>query len=418
VTWDGDPGCRHVWGERIRTAITCGGNTGIAKIDGRDRPSLRIKKKQIDDRQPSRFCLRCGAWKGELGMEPTFDLYIKHLCGIFDEIRRVLKKTGTCWVVMGDTYGGSGQGWGKAGKRRGRNAIDTRPTDIMCTSRPPSYNAAPKSLCMIPSRFAIEMTDRGWILRNILVWWKSNAMPSSARDRFTVDYELVFFFTKSRNYYFEQQFEPWTDRNKHDLKRAMNGHGRYDGKWKRAPPGMAFPESKVVGNPVQGRNKRSVWNISTYPRSDMHFAVFPEALVETPLRAGCPEQVCRKCGSPRVKITTPSVRAGRAHSGTKYDTKTSNAGRLSERREAYRKLGYEGSPAPVVAGYLECACKAGFEPGVVLDPSVGSGTTCVVAERLGRNWMGIDVSGKYCEMARKRIARGLSCSDKVRGDMK
>jgi site-specific DNA-methyltransferase (adenine-specific) len=236
-------------------------------------------------------------------------------------------------------------------------------------------------------------------------------MPSSAKDRFTVDYELLFFFTKSRKYYFEQQFEPWTDSNKHDLKRALNGHRRYGGKWKRAPPGMAFPESKVVGNPVQGRNKRSVWKISTYPRSDMHFAVFPEAFVETPLRAGCPELVCRKCGSPREKITAPSVRSGRAHSGTKYDTKTSNAGRLSERREAYRKLGYEGSPAPVVAGYRDCGCKAGFEPGVVLDPFVGSGTICVVAGKLGRNWMGIDVSGKYCEMARKRIARGLSCSD-------
>jgi site-specific DNA-methyltransferase (adenine-specific) len=139
----------------------------------------------------------------------------------------------------------------------------------------------------IPSRFAIEMIDRGWILRNEIIWHKPNAMPQSVKDRFSVDFEKLFFFTKSKRYYFEQQFE--------DLAPSTATDGRMDRKaWAEKRPARGFPG----GNHQNGggmlkpygeqRNKRSVWTISTKGFPEAHFAVYPEDLVETPILAGCP----------------------------------------------------------------------------------------------------------------------------------
>ncbi|RXG63698.1 hypothetical protein ES695_16040, partial [Candidatus Atribacteria bacterium 1244-E10-H5-B2] len=139
------------------------------------------------------FCSKCGAWKGSLGLEPTFDLYIKHLCDIFDEVKRVLRKDGTCWVNLGDSYGGSGNASGHT--KDTKNLGYT--TSEMGATKGHTLGLTPKSLLLIPQRFAIEMVNRGWILRNTIIWKKMNCMPSSAKDRFTVDFEDVFFFTKS-----------------------------------------------------------------------------------------------------------------------------------------------------------------------------------------------------------------------------
>ena len=143
---------------------------------------------------------------------------------------------------------------------------------------------ADKSLCLIPQRFAIEMVNRGWILRNVIIWKKPNCMPSSAKDRFTVDFEYVYFFVKSKKYWFEQQFEKWTDTNINDTKRAGK-YIQYGGKHE----GSKDNKGVVVGNPEQGRNKRTVWKIPTRPFPEAHFAVFPEQLIETPIQAGCPK---------------------------------------------------------------------------------------------------------------------------------
>jgi len=410
VIWDIVPDCKHEWGKAIIKRQT-GGMKKAAVTNNIDE--------RIHFENRSSFCAKCGAWKGQLGLEPTFQLYIKHLCDIFDVVKRVLKSTGTCWVNMGDTYGGSWQDYGsRNGGQRPKNTESWKRGDNPSREIPPSARTLSKSLCMIPFRFAIEMVNRGWVLRNEIVWWKPNCIPSSARDRFTVDFEKIFFFTKSRKYYFEQQFEPWTDNNKYDIQRAVNSHPGYSGKHgkgynagrQRVLPGQGIM-GQPVGNPVEGRNKRCVWRLPTQPFPEAHFAVFPEKLAETPIRAGCPERVCRRCGKPREKITRPPVLFGRNFSQTKYDTKTSTAGRLSQRRQSYREIGYEGPPAPVVVGYSNCGCNAGFSPGVVLDLFVGSGTTCGVAKRLGRDFIGIDIKAEYCWMARRRVAKVLKTLD-------
>ncbi|MBI1742894.1 site-specific DNA-methyltransferase [Candidatus Acetothermia bacterium] len=99
--WDGNPKCQHEWQDCFPppTKNAVQGNTET------------VKNPRVANSQSSRsfFCSRCEAWQGELGLEPTFELYIKHLCDILDEVKRVLKKEGTCWVNIADTYAGS---WG------------------------------------------------------------------------------------------------------------------------------------------------------------------------------------------------------------------------------------------------------------------------------------------------------------------
>lgn len=143
------------------------------------------------------FCSKCGAWQGALGLEPTIGLYIKHLCDIYDLAYQVLKKTGTNWVNLGDTYSTQG------GQNRNTDKDYSHYNSIKLKNRMigvpliKSKELPSKCLSLIPFRFAIEMINRGWILRNVIIWHKTNPMPSSARDRFTVDFEYVFFFVKS-----------------------------------------------------------------------------------------------------------------------------------------------------------------------------------------------------------------------------
>jgi DNA modification methylase len=155
-----------------------------------------------------------------------------------------------------------------------------------------------KCLVQIPSKFAIEMTNRGWILRNEIIWHKPSCMPSPATDRFTVDFEKMFFFTKKTKYYFKQQFEPIKESS---LIRAEYG---WDGT--HAPGRSCNPEKGVKmgerwANP-KGRNKRTVWSINTASFKGAHFAVYPPELIESPIDAGCPLYVCTKCEKPREVI--------------------------------------------------------------------------------------------------------------------
>jgi len=288
--WDAKEGCRHEWNtERTQRANMSGGYNGILKAKGKENYQEFVNYK--DRTTESNFCQKCGAWRGELGLEPTFQLYVKHLCDIFDEIKRVLKKTGTCWVNLGDTYGGSGNSSGhtKETKNCGKKTKEYGATK----GNQNLTRGMEKSLLQIPSRFAIEMTNRGWILRNRIIWHKNNCMPSSATDRFTIDYEDLFFFTKSKKYYFEQQFE--------GLFGKVDNRGNTRISYNIKTKNESHKPSKDAGyfgqNP-KGHNKRCVWNINTKPFKEAHFAVFPEALIETPIKAGCPEFVCKKCGNP------------------------------------------------------------------------------------------------------------------------
>lgn len=328
--WDGYPNCNHVWGDKQLHPSR--GNRGEG-IDPKHK-CVGIKQPTVVD---SQFCLRCSAWRGSLGLEPTFELYVKHLCNIFDEVKRVLKEEGTLWVNLGDTYSGSHQGYGKntlarLSEKKSENLGSVKSYlekyKHTINKPPPSAKTSlpDKCLCMIPSRVAIEMSSRGWILRNDIIWHKPSCLPNSVKDRFTTDYEHVFFFCKNRRYYFKQQFEPFKNSS---LLRAK--YGSFSKKTDAGiHGGMTLKTQleafrKIDTGELPGRNKRCVWTIASQSFKGSHFAVYPPALITPMIDAGC------------------------------------------------------------------------SEGGIVLDPFTGSGTTGVVAKKMRRRFIGIELSKKYIE---------------------
>ncbi|MCD6593477.1 site-specific DNA-methyltransferase, partial [Candidatus Bathyarchaeota archaeon] len=142
-------------------------------------------------------------WRGQLGLEPDWRMYIQHLVEINREVKRVLKKTGSLYVVIGDTYAGSHCGRGD--KTLFQNFRRAKVAESMYQKSSPQEKATgyrPKCLMGIPWRFAFAMIEDGWILRNAIIWGKGNAMPESVKDRLSKKYEYVFHFVKSRRYYY------------------------------------------------------------------------------------------------------------------------------------------------------------------------------------------------------------------------
>lgn len=234
---------------------------------------------------PPYYALRDYGVKKQIGLESSFTEYLDKLLAVFDEVKRVLKQSGTCWVVIGDTYGGS---TAAAGQLINKNKTKSgKPKHSLNKI----YNKGKYAKCLlqIPARFAIGMIERGWILRNEIIWHKPNLLPQSMRDRFTMDFEKIFFFTKNKKYFFRQQFEPL--KNPERLKRRYFNPDREHKWWNsdlKLPVNSISMEKSRAKALLTGRNKRSVWTIGTSGFKGNHFAVFPEKLIETPIKAGCP----------------------------------------------------------------------------------------------------------------------------------
>lgn len=238
---------------------------------------------------PPYWGLRDYGVDGQIGNENEFTDFINKLTEIYKEVYRVLKPEGTCYVNLGDTYGGSGSGTTKNADTseyvKNSKQVYVLPNGTAKSSkfRGTTLN---KSLLMIPERFAIEMISSGWILRNQIIWHKPNQMPSSATDRFTVDFEKIFFFVKqSTGYYFEQQLEPYTE----PLDRWAGQMVRGNYKTKTDQFAIQEREGRDMRPNPDGKNMRTVWSINTKPFPDAHFAIFPETLVERMIKSGCPE---------------------------------------------------------------------------------------------------------------------------------
>lgn len=333
---------------------------------------------------PPYWGLRDYGVSGQIGLEPTLEDFLVKMLAITKELKRVLKKTGTMWWNHGDSYGtGSG-----AGIRTGKQATNVGSTNFYEDTGKLPIKGYEKSLLLQAHRLAIRMVDeQGWILRNQIIWHKPNVMPSSVTDRFTNDYEPVFFFTKNKNYWFEPQFEPQTDWGERD---------RTKGKYKDA--GLANGLSGIINS--LGRNKRTVWKISTKPYSEAHFATFPSELIETPIKSGCPAQICKNCGKARELI----IEASGGTIGKSWHDH-SNDGKAGMMQYGENSLGSGDDYQRIVKGYTDCGCNAGWDKGIVLDPFFGSGTTGRVAMDLGRDYVGIELNPDYIKLAEKRLAQ-------------
>lgn len=282
LIWGNHNGCEHVWGADLP----------YAKQDKRTPEQKAAQGATVGNSVNSigfavgnsgNFCQLCNAWRGELGLEPTFQLFISHLIDIFREVKRVLKPTGSVWVNLGDSYGTN-----SGAARQYQNGIDKQYGKIAHQDHGVGFveksKSLHKSLMNIPHRFAIAMTDElQFIQRNNINWWKRACMPSSAKDRFTVDFENIFFFVKQPKYWFEQRLEAQTTTPFED---RLVRHKAWDN-----DPLLerGKGENAVMKYNPNGRNMRTTWDIPFEPQSSEHYASYPTKLVERMARAGCPE---------------------------------------------------------------------------------------------------------------------------------
>ena len=327
----GDSACDHVSHE-LRTG------QGMAalgeKYAGGGKKAAEPKPVQYRDE-----CGKCGAVKvdQQIGLEKTPAEFVARLVEVFEEVRRVLKPDGVCFVNLGDSYAAGHGGSTTAGnytpkvdrhreaKPRKRDDLPNAPAGWAERDVTPKRIIAglkPKDLVGIPWRVAFALQDAGWWLRQDIIWHKPNPMPESVTDRCTKSHEYIFLLTKSARYFWDAEAisEPAIDPGV----RVATAYA------------LAAVNSQSTtpygGNAKDTRNKRSVWTIATAPFAEAHFATFPPELPE----------ICIKAGS---------------------------------------------------------------KPGdTVLDPFGGAGTTGLVADRLQRNAVLIELNPQYASMASKRVA--------------
>lgn len=306
---------------------------------------------------PPYFNLRDYGVPGQIGLESTMQEYIARLVDVFAEVKRVLTDDGTLWVNIADSYSGSGKGAAnypenakkyKQGTNKGLCGVSAITKN--------KFELPAKSLLGIPWRLAFALQDSGWILRQDIIWSKTNCMPESVRDRCTKSHEYIFLFAKQQRYYFDAAAasEPAVGFNNETI---AGSNGAFGNKQSRRRKGNSktfrggkyiaqntFENSKELGRASHGntnnetglRRIRSVWNISTATGGSItHYAKFPDKLAER----------CILCGT--------------------------------------------------------------AEGDIVLDPFVGSGTSCRIANRYGRQYVGIDLNPAYCNAAEAEIPINL-----------
>lgn len=228
---------------------------------------------------PPYWLLRDYKWEGQWGLEPNFLLYLDNLWSLMDEIYRVLKDEGTVWINLGDTYSGSGKGAVKI------PLPDTKELYIPSTKPFSDINEPDKCLLLIPHRFAIGCIDRGWVMRNDIIWAKRNAMPESVTDRFSKKHEYFFFMVKSDKYYFD------LDGIRDKLKNPTPIRNKASEEYGRGSSSRHFSEGlRIWGDKDKGKNPGTVsdfWDINTKPSSEEHYATFSDTLIGRPIVAGC-----------------------------------------------------------------------------------------------------------------------------------
>jgi hypothetical protein len=152
-----------------------------------------------------------------------------------------------------------------------------------------------------------------------------------------------------------------------------------------------------------GRNLRTVWSFPTAQTPEAHFATFPEELPRRCIEAACPREICTACGKARVRLVERGFTSHDGETESLYE-EGSKGHRISLLRQAARANGREYANETQTIGFSDCGCGAPFTPGIVLDPFAGLATTGVVARRLGRRFIGIELSERYAEMARAKLA--------------
>ena len=397
--------CDHEW---LPTAVISsgGGYSDKSTLGGFSRPDTKGRIMNDTNKMIlSNTCHRCGAWRGELGSEPSLDFYVAHLVAIFREVRRVLRDDGTLWLNIGDSYAGS-SGSGGHTEKQSSNVGSFHDGGIR---RSPGLK--PKDLMLVPFRVALALQADGWWVRSDIVWSKKAPMPESVTDRPTRAHEYIFLLSKSARYYYDGDAirEPYN----------VDSIGRYQYEMQGVVPTARQPNGDIdrrerekgirQPNPA-GRNARTVWHLSPEPFPDAHFATFVTEIPRRAILAGTSERgCCAECGAPWERVTEPtSTYAQRlAHAndrGDWYPRQDTIAKRPDGTKHGKMDGGCRAEYQTI--GWLPtctCTTHAPPVPCTVLDPFSGSGTTGVVASRLGRDYIGVELNPEYAAMSERRI---------------
>lgn len=279
----------------------------------------------------------------QIGLEPDLDSYVAAVVTVFREVRRVLRDDGTAWVNLGDGYDAGTRATCCPSGTAGKHGYWTNPLINMRTST----DMGPKQLLAIPWRVALALQADGWILRCDIVWHKPNPMPESVTDRPTKAHEYVFLFSKRERYHYDADAikEPVTGTS-HARGNGVNPKAQWEGK-----------------NETSGHRRYVGFNERWRVKQNASFSAAVAGLVED-----------RNCRSVWTIPTQP-----------------------------YRGAHFATMPEALVEPCILAGCPVG---GLVCDPFIGSGTVGKMAERLGRRWVGTDLS--YQPLAAMRTAqRGL-----------
>jgi site-specific DNA-methyltransferase (adenine-specific) len=297
---------------------------------------------------PPYFQLRDYGHDNQIGTEAHVEAWAATIAAVCADLWRILTPEGALWLNLGDGY-----------------------------ARHPKEGTSKKSLLLGPQRVALRLTRSGWLLRNQVIWAKRNPIPSSVTDRLATTHELIYFFTKQPNYYFDLDAirEP-TSGTVPPRRRPQKNYPPQHvvpmiGNTPRIDLNQGLLAQKAEGrnsHPL-GKNPGDVWSLATASYRGAHFATFPIELVHRPLLSTCPAQLCAACGRPWHRAT--QVIDG-------------------------RKL----ATGPL---HATCTCQAEWKPGVVLDPFLGSGTVAIAAETHERDWIGIELNPDYAALAERRI---------------
>lgn len=356
---------------------------------------------------PPYWGLRDYGVAGQIGLEETPEAWLARLVEVFAEVRRVLRSDGTLWINVGDSHasGGGSGAQGASGQVAGRAACGQREAVARRTS-----GRKPKDLVGQPWMLAFALRDEvGYFLRAEVIWHKRSVMPESVMDRPTRAHEQVFLLAKGARYYYDAEaIREMASENTH-------GRGAGDNP-KRAGAyelGCRANESFLANGLVSSRNKRSVWTLGPEPCSAAHFGTFPTALVMPCLLAGTSEKgACPVCVAPWRRIVEASGGCLGASWHDHAADATEGAGQALADGSQPRAALYHTYSRETKGWEPSCDCAlttpAAPVPCIVLDPFVGSGTTGIVARRLGRAFLGIELNPEYVAMARRRIDNALN----------
>lgn len=406
---------------------------------------------------PPYWALRDYKAEGQWGLEPDFHEYLKKMDGFMSEIKRVLKKTGTVWINLGDTYAG---GTAHSDWTGTDDKFDQKRKAEPWTAFAKNGVQA-KSRYGIPERFYINCIDNGWLARNHIPWVKPNAMPQSIKDRLSNKWESIFFFAKHQKYYFnltavreipKTGFPKITKRTQHGVQSKLveipddpkitkdsiqdkqtntarlhrhrdgnpnkqdttlgadgqpkatykNFNQRYKDRaqdpeaYKRIKEQMArnrndlgLEHESAINHPA-GKNPGDVLVMNSKPFLDAHFATFPLDLPLWILRAAGPREVCSNCKLPRFPIVEPTAEYAK-YLGKGFHDHSNDLEMGMQQQKQIPSI----SAQYKIAGWTKCDCNESFQPGIVLDPFFGAGTTAVAAEMLGLDWCGIELKQEY-----------------------